>query len=185
MSKYVILYRINDDECRYINIDNDVIHLDYQGRPTVSNARCLMRINEEFDEVETWLTEDVFNRMKNTDGTDTFSDVLDMIKHGEHEDFEVYIKNDELEKICDEYNVDIEDAENIVWNYYDNDYFDSSIIAVVWDNYYDIAESYVDECCNIESWMYPYIDFESMGEDIASDKGMYELYDGRIVEYSN
>ena len=183
MAKNVILYRIKDDECRYINIDNDVIHLDYQGRPIVSNARCSMRINEEFDEVETWLTEDVFNRMKNTDGTDTFSDVLDMIKHGEHEDFEAYIKNDELEKICDEYNVDIEDAENIVWNYYDNDYFDSSIIAVVWDNYYDIAESYVDECCNIESWMYPYIDFESMGEDIASDRGMYELYDDRIVEY--
>ena len=117
MSKYVILYRTDDEECRYINIDNDVIHLDYQGKPIVGNARCSMRINEEFDEVETWLTEDVFNRMKNTDGNDTFSDVLDMIKRGEHEDFEAYIKNDELAKICDEYNVDIEDAENIVWNY--------------------------------------------------------------------
>ena len=185
MSKYVILYRIKDDECRYIEISNGNIHLDYQGKPIVSNPTCITRIHENFEDVETWLTEDVFNRMKNADGNDAFSDVVDMIADGEHEDFEAYIKNDELEKICDKYNVDIEDAENIVWNYYNNDYFDNSIIAYVWDNYYDIAESYVDECCNVESWMYNYIDFDSMGEDIASDRSMYELYDGRIVEYSN
>lgn len=185
MSKYVILYRINNGECRYIEISNDKIRLDYQGKPIVNNPCCSTRIRENFEDVETWLTEDIFNRMKNTDGSDTFSDVVDMINSGEHKEFETYIKDNELEKICDEYNVDIEDAENIVWNYYNNDYFDSSIISYVWDNYYDIAESYVDECCNVESWMYNYIDFDSMGEDIASDRGMYELYDGRIIEYSN
>ena len=71
------------------------------------------------------------------------------------------------------------------YNYYDNDYFDSTIITYIWDNHSDIAEAYLDECCNIESWMYNYIDLDSMGEDIASDRGMYELYDGRIVEYAN
>ena len=185
MAKNVILYRIKDDECRYISISDDVICVDYEGKPIVHNPCCSTRIKENFEDVETWLTEDIFNRMKNTDGSDTFSDVVDMIKNGEHEDFEAYIKNDELEKICDEYNIDVDEAEEVIWNYYDNDYFDSTIITYVWDSHYDIAESYVDECCNVESWMYNYIDFDSMGEDIASDRGMYELYDGRIIEYAN
>lgn len=189
MSKYIILYRIKDeyDGCRYIELNSDgTIYVDYRGKPIVSNARCVTRVDENFDDVETWVTEDVFNRMKNTDGSDTFSDVVDMIVNGEHKEFEAYIKNDELKKICDEYNMmDIEEADEVVYNYYNNYYFDSSIIAYVWDNHYEIAESYVDECCNIESWMYNYIDFDSMGEDIANDRGMYALYDGRIVEYSN
>lgn len=185
MAKNVILYRIKDDECRYIEISNDKIHFDYQGKPIVHNPRCSTRIKENFEDVETWLTEDIFNRMKNTDGSDTFSDVVDMINNGEHKEFEAYIKDNELEKICDEYNIDVDEAEEVIWNYYDNDYFDSTIITYVWDSCYDIAESYVDECCNVESWMYNYIDFDSMGEDIASDRGMYELYDGRIIEYAN
>lgn len=189
MSKYIILYRIKDeyDGCRYVELNNDgTIHLGFGGKPIVSNARCSVRIDEDFDDVETWLTEDVFNRMKNTDGNDTFSDVADMIANGEHKDFEAYIKNDELEKICNEYDMmDIKEADEVVYNYYDNNYFDSSIIAYVWNNCYDIAESFVNECYNVDPWMYNYIDFDSMGEDIASDRGMYELSDGRIVEYSN
>ena len=185
MSKNVILYRIKDDECRYISISDDVICVDYEGKPIVHNPCCSTRIKENFEDVETWLTEDVFNRMKNTDGSDTFSDIVDMINNGEHKEFEEYIKANELEKICDEYNIDVDEAEEVIWNYYDNDYFDSTIIAYVWDSHYDIAESYVDECCNVESWMYNYIDFDNMGEDIASERGMYELYDGRIVEYAN
>ena len=186
MGKYIILYRIKNeyDGCRYIELNSDgTIHLDYGGKPTVSNARCSVRIDENFDDVETWITEDIFNRMKNIDGNDTFSDVADMIANGEHKDFEAYIKNDELEKICNEYNLDFEEADKVIHNYYDNDYFDNSIIACVWNNLYNIAESYVEECCNVASWMYNYIDFDSMGEDIASDKGMYELEDGRVVEY--
>ena len=187
MAKNVILYRIKDeyDGCRYIEISNNKIHLDYEGEPIVNNSRCSTRIRENFEDVETWLTEDVFNRMKNADGDDTFSDVVNMINNGEHEAFETYIKADEIEKIYDEYGIDAEEAEEIIYNYYDNDYFDSTIIAYIWDNHYDIAEAYLDECCNIESWMYNYIDLDSMGEDIASDRGMYELYDGRIVEYAN
>ena len=174
MVKNVILYRIKDDietGCRYIELDNDKILLDYSGEPIVGNAMCSTRIDEDFEDVETWLTEDIFNRMKNTDGNDTFSDVVDMINNGEHEAFE--------------YGIDAEEVEEVIYNYYDNDYFDSTIIAYIWDNHYDIAEAYLDECCNIESWMYNYIDLDSMGEDIASDRGMYELYDGRIVEYAN
>ena len=185
MTKHVILYRIKNGECRYIEINNGNIHLDYQGEPIVNSPTCYTRIHENFEDIETWLTEDVFNRLKNTDGTDTFSDIVDMINNGEHKEFEEYIKADELEKMCDEYGFDTGEAEEIMWNYYDNDYFDSTIVMYVWNNYSDIAESYVDECCNVESWMYNYIDFDSMGEDIASDRGMYELYDGRIVEYAN
>lgn len=185
MSKNVILYRIKDDECRYIEISNNEIHLDYQGKPIVNNACCSTRMTEPFNEVETWLTEDVYNRMLNTDGTDTFSDVVDMINNGEHEEFETYIKADELEKICDEYNIDIDEAKDVVYNYYDSDYYDSTIIAYVWYDYYELAENFVDDCCNLESWLYPYIDFTSLGEGMASDRGMYELIDGRIVEYAN
>lgn len=187
MSKYIILYRIKDeyDGCRYIELNSDgTIHLDIGGKPIVSNACCSTRINEDFEDVETWVTEDVFNRLKNTDGNDTFSDVVDMIADGEHKEFETYVRESEIEKMCDEYAFDEEDVEEVLYNYNNNDYFDISVISNVWDNVYDIAENYVDECCNIESWLTSYIDYEGLGEAIVADGCYYELYDGRVVEYN-
>ena len=187
MSKYIILYRIKDeyDGCRYIELNNDgTIHVDYSGKPIVSNASCITRIYENFDDVETWLTEDVFNRMKNTDGNDTFSDVVDMISNGEHEEFEAYIRESEIEKMCEEYALDEEDVEDVLYNYNNNDYFDISVISHIWDDAYDVAENYIDEFCNIESWLTSYIDYEGLGEAIIEDGYYYELYDGRIVEYN-
>ena len=62
MSKYIILYRIKDeyDGCRYIELNSDgTIHVDCNGKPIVSNARCCTLIYENFDDVETWVTKDV------------------------------------------------------------------------------------------------------------------------------
>lgn len=187
MSKYIILYRIKDeyDGCRYIELNNDgTMYLDYSGKPIVSNASCSVRIGEDFDDVETWVTEDVFNRMKNTDGKDTFSDIVDMIANGEHEEFESYIRESEIEKMCDEYALDEEDVEEVLYNYHNNDYFDISIISYVWNDAYDVAENYIDEYCNIESWLTSYIDYSGVGEAIIEDGCYYELYDGRVVEYN-
>ena len=187
MSKYIILYRIKDeyDGCRYIELNSDgAIHLDYSGEPIVSNARCSVRIDENFEDIETWVTEDVFNRMKNADGNDTFSDVVDMIANGEHEEFETYIRESEIEKMCDEYGFDEEDVKEVLDNYNNNDYFDMSIISYVWNDAYDVATNYVDECCNIESWLTSYIDFDGLGEAIIEDGYYYELYDGRVVQYN-
>ena len=187
MSKYIILYRIKDeyDGCRYIELNSDgTIHLDYSGKPIVSNARCSTRIDENFDDVETWVTEDVFNRMKNTDGNDTFSDVVDMIANGEHKEFESYVRDSEIAKMCEEYALYEEDVEEVLYNYNNNDYFDISVISNVWDNAYDVAENYVDECCNIDSFLTSYIDYEGLGEAIVEDGYYYELYDGRVVQYN-
>ena len=187
MSKYIILYRIKDEYngCRYIELNSDnTIHTDYSGKPIVSNARCYTRIDEDFNDIETWLTEDVFNRMKNTNGDDTFSDVADMIANGEHKEFETYIRESEIEKMCDEYGFDEEDIEEVLDNYNNNDYFDMSIISYVWNDAYDVAENYVDECCNIESWLTSYIDYDGLGEAIVADGYYYELYDGRVVQYN-
>lgn len=190
MSKYIILYRIKDeyDGCRYVELNNDgTIHVDYSGKPIVSNARCSTRIAtwETFDNIETWLTEDVFNRMKNTDGNDTFSDVADMIANGEHEEFEKYIRETEIEKMCEEYALDEEDIEEVLYNYNNNDYFDMSIIANVWNDAYDVAENYIDEYCNIESFIANYIDYDGLGEVIVNDDYYYYiLSDDRVVEYS-
>ena len=185
MSKYIILYRIKDeyDGCRYIELNSDgTMRLDYSGKPIVSNASCSTRIYENFDDVETWLTEDVFNRMKNTDGDDTFSDVVDMIANREHEEFEKYVRESEIEKMCNEYNLDEDDVKDIIATY-NEDYFDTSIISYVWTDAYDVAENYVDECCNIESWLTNYIDYEGLGEAIVNDGWYYELNDGRVVQY--
>ena len=186
MSKYIILYRIKNeyDGCRYIELNSDgTIHLDIGGKPIVLNASCSVRVDENFEDVETWLTEDVFNRMKNTDGNDTFSDVVDMIANGEHEEFETYVRESEIEKMCEEYALDEDDVEEVIDNY-NNDYFDMSVISYVWNDAYDVAENYVDECCNIESWLANYIDYEGLGEAIIEDGYYYELHDGRVVEYS-
>ena len=187
MSKYVILYRIigEHDGCRYIELNSDgTIYVNCSGKPIVSNAGCVTGIDESFDEVGTWLTEDVFNRMKNTDGTDTFSDVVDMIANGEHKEFEAYIRESEIEKMCEEYGFDEDDAKDIIKYSYNDDYFDISIISHVWDNAYDIAENYIDECCNIESWLTNYIDYDGLGEAIINDGWYYELYDGRVLQYN-
>ena len=190
MSKYVILYRVKDSYygCRYIELNDDnTIHTDWGGRPIISNATYVGNIREgfdDFDNVETWLTEDVFNRMKNTDGTDTFSDVIDMIANGEHKEFEAYIRESELEKICEEYALNEKDAVEVL-DVYNNDYFDITIIANVWNGVGDIAENYINEYSQIESWITNYIDFHGLGEALIEDNYFcYELADGRVVEYN-
>lgn len=186
MSKYIILYRIKSEYngCRYIELNSDgTIHVDCSGKPIVSNASCSVRIDEDFEDVETWVTKDVFDRMKNGDG-ETYSDVMDMIANGEHEEFETYVRESEIEKMCEEYALDEEDVEKVLDNYNNNDYFDMSVISYVWNDAYDIAENYVDECCNIESWLTNYIDYEGLGEAIVEDGYYYELYDGRVVQYN-
>lgn len=190
MSKYVILYRVKDSYygCRYIELNDDnTIHTDWGGRPIISNATYVGNIREgfdDFDNVETWLTEDVFNRIKYADGNDTFSDVVDMIANGEHKEFEKYIRESEMEMMCEEYRLDKEDVEEIIDNYQNDDYFDMNIIANVWDNAYDIAENYIDECCRIESWLKDYIDYDRLGETITEEGYYYELANGRVVEYN-
>ena len=187
MSKHVILYRDNNfDECKYIELDNDgVIRLDYKGKPIVSNAHCSTRIDAKFENIETWVTEDVFNRLKNTNGDDTFSDVSDMIAHKEHEEFEAYIRESEIEKICVEYALDEEDVKDIIDNYnVTDDYFDANIISYIWDDAYEIAENYVDECCSIDSFLINYIDYDRLSEAIIEAGYYYELYDGRVVQYN-
>ena len=186
MSKYIILYRIKDGYhgCRYIELNNNgTIHVDCSGEPIVSNASCWTRINEDFDDVETWLTKDVFDKMKNGD-REIYSDVIDMIANKEHKEFETYVRESEIEKMCEEYALDEEDVEEVLYNYHNNDYFDMSIISYVWNDTYDIAENYIDEYCNIESWLTSYIDYEGLGEAIIEDGYYYELYDGRVVEYN-
>ena len=187
MSKYVILYRIigEHDGCRYIELNSDgTIYVNCSGKPIVSNAGCVTGIDESFDEVETWLTEDVFNRMKNTDGTDAFNDVVDMIANGEHKEFEAYIRESEFEKICEEYALNEKDAVEVL-DVYNNDYFDITIIANVWNGVGDIAENYINEHSQIESWITNYIDFHGLGEALIEDNYFcYELADGRVVEYS-
>ena len=186
MSKYIILYRIKNeyDGCRYIELNNDgTIHVDYSGELIVSNANCMVRINEDFEDVETWVTKDMFDRMKNGDG-ETYSDVVDMIANGEHEEFETYVRESEIEKMCEEYALDEEDVEEVLDNYNNNNYFDMSVISCVWNDAYDIAENYVDECYNIESWLTNYIDYEGLGEAIVNDGYYYTLSDGRVVQYN-
>lgn len=186
MSKYIILYRIKDeyDGCRYIELNSDgTIHVDCNGKPVVSNACCYTRMNEDFEDVETWITKDVFDRMKNGDG-EIYSDVIDMIANGEHKEFETYVRESEIEKMCEEYALDAEDVEEVLYNYHNNDYFDISVVSYVWNDAYDVATNYVDECCSIESWLTSYIDYDGLGEAIIEDGYYYELYDGRVVEYN-
>ena len=188
MSKYVILYRIigEHDGCRYIELNSDgTIYVDCSGKPIVSNAGCSTRINEDFEDVETWVTEDVFNRLRNYDKRkDTFSDVVDMIANGEHKEFETYIRESELEKICEEYALNEKDAVEVL-DVYNNDYFDITIIANIWNDVGDIAENYINESSQIESWITDYIDFHGLGEALIEDNYFcYELADGRVVEYN-
>lgn len=99
-------------------------------------------------------------------------------------EFETYVRESEIENMCDEYALDEDDVKDMLDNCNNDYYFDMSIISYVWDDAYDIAENYVDGCCNIESWLTNYIDYDRLGEAIIEDGYHYELYDGRVVEYS-
>ena len=79
---------------------------------------------------------------------------------------------------------DEEDVEEVLYDYNNNDYFDMSVISYVWDDAYDVATNYIDECCNIESWLTSYIDYDGLGEAIIEDGYYYELCNGRVVQYN-
>ena len=99
------------------------------------------------------------------------------------EEFRKKIQEEEDEYMKEEYDFDDEDIEEI-HEEYGGDYFDRAIIDRVYDDYYDIAEEYLENYCNVESWMTRYIDYDAMGEDLANDGDCIELSsNGRIVKF--
>jgi len=95
------------------------------------------------------------------------------------------IIEEEKEIIKQEWNLGDEDIEEI-FNNYPYEYRDRAIITCVYAGAYELGESEIDDCFNVEEFIKKYIDFEKFGEDLISnnDDRYIELQDGRIVELS-
>jgi len=97
--------------------------------------------------------------------------------------FEKKIQKEEDEWLKEEYGFDDEDIEEI-HDAYGLSYFDRGIVGCIYDSSYDVADRWVDECCQVDDWIKNYIDYDRMGDNIVSDGDYVELSDGRIVEFN-
>lgn len=159
----------------------------------------------EYDYLDTVLTEEEYNKfIQLIDELDKISDGLDKdeekkkLADAKAEELNKFIddyllsektmkfaekiKQGEIEFMKEEYDLDDEDIENI-YDYYGGEYFDRAIIGRIYNDYYEVAEEYIEcGCGDISSFVENYIDYDRMGEDLVSDGDYVELSDGRIVE---
>ena len=96
------------------------------------------------------------------------------------EKFAKKIQFEEDEWLKEEYDLDDEDIE-LIHDTYGGNYFDRAIVGRVYNDSYEVAEEYLDDCCSIEEWIKNYIDYDKMGDDLINDGYFAELSDGRYV----
>lgn len=137
-----------------------------------------------YSEIDTILTEEQYNRLLNPKTDDDYTDIIKTLTSIEAADFYAEIIASEQEYMMEEYSLDIDDIEEIYYNY-SLDYQDRAIIGYVYqdssDLGYDEMENYFTECKMPDSLM-NYFDYEKFGEDLVNESEFYlELSSGRVV----
>lgn len=182
MRNYAFLFRTKaaDDRdcCAYVRIDDLKDKINYT---TIHGACYSQRLKEEYSEVDTILTENQYNRLLCRSSDDDLTDIIEALTSDEAENFFNGIIESEIEYIKDEYNLTDDEIEEI-FNNYSLAYRDRGIISYVYSDYYDLAENYIDSCCDVPEWIRNYIDYETFGKDVAEDERFIELESGWIVE---
>lgn len=194
MSNKVFLYRTKaaDDRdcCAYISISNlEDKHICIDGKFCIYGACYSSSLggrhnNYSYDEIDTILTEEQYNRLLNPSKDDDFTDIIETLTSDEAEDFFAEILASEQEYMMEEYGLNVDDFTDI-YNSYSLDYMDRAIINYVYDSAEDVGYAEMENhfaTTSIEHLM-KYFDYKSFGEDIVNDSNYYlELDDGRIVE---
>lgn len=192
MNNYVFLYRTKaaDDRdcCAYIDIDNlKAVHTCIDGKFEVHGACYSTSLGSEYanyayDEVDTILTENQYNRLVNPMENDLFDDIIAALTSEEAENYFEQIIESEREYIAEEYNLSDEEIDTVFNEYY-LPYRDRGIIGYVWRNYEEVGREYMDACYNVPDFLENYVDYESFGEDLVNEAERYiELESGWIVE---
>lgn len=192
MNNYVFLYRTKaaDDRdcCAYIDIDDlKAAHTGIDGKFNVHGA-CYssslggMYSDYAYNEVDTILTEEQYNRLVNPMENDSLDDIIAALTSEEAENYFEQIIESEREYIAEEYNLSDEEIDTVFNEYY-LPYRDRGIIGYVWKNYEEVGREYMDACYNVPDFLENYVDYKSFGEDLVNEAGRYiELESGWIVE---
>ena len=213
MSKKIFIFRdkynIEDrDACKYIEYETPTqrFHCNhYFGRISLGGPNFCGGNLPPYDEVDTFLTEEEYNKLISTDKElselgygitkgdecynkgialcESLEPIFEKLQSEEAVAFKNEIMESEQETLRDEYNLSFEDVETIL-DYSCYGYEDKGIVSRVYEDYEDLGMSYAEEVDNIPDHVQPYFDYERYGEDLAEAERFVELSDGRIVELS-
>lgn len=145
----------------------------------LTTALTKEELTQLFEINHTWIDD------RTTDNATTLYNIKKKLESDLNKDLFMQVQEEETEWLYNEYSLDYNDIEEIFDNY-GLEYRDRAVVDYVWTDTYQLAENYIDECCNVENWLEPYIDYEAFGRDMVdNDEERYvELTDGRIVELS-
>ena len=202
-------YNIEDrDACKYLNYETPANHFHcehYFGGVRLCGPNFWGGNFPPYDEVETFLTEEEYNKLISTDKElselgynikkgderynkgialcESLEPIFDKLRSEEAVAFKKEIMESEQEMMRDEYDLSFEDVETILDYRYD-EYEDKGIVSCVYEDYEDLGMHYAEEVDSIPDHVQPYFDYERYGEDLAEEERFVELSDGRIVELS-
>ena len=202
MGNKVFLYRTKEaddrDCCAYIDIaDLQKVHICCDGKFNIYGACYSMSLggryaNLSYSEIDTYLTEEQYNRLLNpksidVPNSDDFTDIIEALQSAEAADFYAEIIASEQKYMMEEHNLDIDDIQEIYDNY-SLDYMDRAVIDCVYESAADVGEAEMENsfsCHSEMEYLMKDFDYESFGEDIVNESEFYyELSDGRIVRFN-
>lgn len=194
MSNMIFLYRTKkaDDRdcCAYIDIED--LNNNYtccDGKFNIHGACYSASLggryyNYSYSEIDTILTEKQYERLLNPLKNDDFSDIIETLTSNEAADFYAEIIASEQEYMIEEYDLDVDDIQDIYNNYPLLNYMDRAIINDVYYDAEDLGRTEIENrlaSADAED-LIEYFDCGSFGEDLVNNNECYyELDDGRIV----
>ena len=144
----------------------------------LTTALTKEELTQLFEINNTWIDD------RTTDNATTLYNIKKKLESEENAKLFEKVQEEEIEWLHNEYSLDYNDIKNI-FDHYNLEYRDRAVVGYVWTDTYELGENYICECCNIENWLNPYIDYEQFGRDMVEndcDSRYLELTDGRIVE---
>ena len=186
----MLLYRTKENDrdcCKYVDIRNGKLHRDINNDVIVEGACFSTRIYDDYDNIETLLSREEFERLKNAHETpdDDFADIIAKLESSDNDGFYEYIQESEIEAIMDEYGVSYNDAHRILSEYpYSHAYNDRGIIGCIYRNVNEMGKEVVNMTHNIEDWLEDYIDYDLIGYNEIEANNAILLDNGQVVEYN-
>lgn len=141
-----------------------------------------------YEDIKTILTEEEFNMLCNFKllTKDSAQSIIDKLKSTENEDLLYSIVDEEKEILMEEHGIDEDEYDSIARKC--NDYhLDRNCVSVVYDDYEELGQNYVDDCERLSQSLYKYFNFESLGRDMVNDNdtSYVVLSDERIACLNN
>lgn len=196
MSK-TFLYRTKaaDDRdcCAYIDIaDLEKSHTCIDGKFNIYGACYSMSLGGEYadlaySEVDTFLTEEQYNRLLNPKAGDDYTDIIKTLTSAEGTEFVEEIFESEAEYIQEEYGLSYDEVMEVYHNYA-GDYQDRAIIGYVYQDSSDLGyaemENYFAEYKMPDGLMH-YFNYERFGKDLVNESENYLKLSSGMVVYLN